>query len=126
MALRGGLHKLLCKIMESYEVWRWDTFAFDRTTCEDEIKAEAARHVFFQPPENLKIAYPCIIYTQTGRNVKYAGNSIYASKTQYNITVIDKTPDSTIPKFVEQLPLCKYDRRFVTDNLYHDIFTIYY
>lgn len=126
MGLRGGIHEELCKIMASYGMWRWNPLEFNHTTYEDDIKEEASRHVFFQPPENMKILYPCIVYERSGIDTKYAGNLPYAMKKRYSVTVIDKDPDSTIPDMVAKLPFCSFDRHFVNDNLNHDVFTIYY
>ena len=41
------------------------------------------------------------------------------------MTVMDKDPDSKIKAAVSVLPKCTYDRSFVSDGLYHTVFTIY-
>jgi hypothetical protein len=54
-------------------------------------------HVYFQPPENVKLEYPCIIYKRDFADTKFADNEPYAFKKRYMVTVIDRDPDSDIP-----------------------------
>lgn len=82
--------------------------------------------VYFQPPSTVNMVYPCIVYQRTDINIKHANNNPYSHKKGYTITVIDKNPDSTIPDRVGLLESANFDRRYVGDNLYHDVFTIYF
>ena len=84
------------------------------------------KHVYFQPTEKTKIEYPCIIYERAAGIDIPADNIPYLMHMSYNVTVIDKDPDSEIPSKVRALPLCTFNRHFVTENLHHDIFTIYF
>jgi hypothetical protein len=126
MALRTGLHDLLSEILSSFGVWLWDTIPFDETPLQEEIEKEAARHVYYQPPENFKMVYPCIVYERTGYDTIFANDKPYANTKQYTITVIDKNADSLISDKVAQLPRCGFDRHFTFDRLHHDVFKIYY
>jgi hypothetical protein len=126
MGLRGGLHKDLCSILSSFGVWLWDPINFENDSLEDAIEKEAKRHVYFQPPENFKIAYPCIVYEQSNIDTRHANNVPYSLTKQYTITVIDKNPDTRIPDKVACLPMCSFDRHFTSDNLHHYVFKIYY
>lgn len=83
-------------------------------------------YVYFQPPESVKMEYPCIVYGRFAVDIKFADNSPYANKKGYQVTVIDKDPDSEIPDKVMALPLCSYQRFFTVDNLNHDIYNLYY
>ncbi len=85
-----------------------------------------SKNVYFQPPVNLKIQYPCIIYQRSNMRTDYADNSVYLGKVRYTVTVIDEDPDSSIPAKVSELPLCIYDRFYVQDGLNHDTFTLFY
>ena len=85
-----------------------------------------SRNVYFQPPENLKISYPCIIYKRNDLYNHFADNTPYISDKQYMVTVIDKNPDSAIPDKVAALPKSRYDRHYTADNLNHDVFTLYF
>lgn len=83
-------------------------------------------NVYFQPPESMKMSYPAIVYCRTKIDNKHANNRVYLQSKAYQLTVIDKDPDSKIVKKVSKLPLCSFDRHFTSNNLNHDVFTLYY
>lgn len=85
-----------------------------------------SRNVYYQPPENLKISYPAIIYSKEDIDIKYANNKNYNNTNRYNIIVIDKLPDNNVINKILQLPLSSYDRHYNDDNLNHDSITLYY
>lgn len=82
--------------------------------------------VHFQPPASVKLIYPCIIYKRDAADTKFADNNPYAYEKRYQVTVIDKNPDSLIPDKIAALPKCLFDRHFTADNLNHDVFNIYF
>ncbi len=82
--------------------------------------------VYFQPPESFKMTYPCIVYERSRMNSRKANNHTYLKYNQYTVTVIDEDPDTEIPDKLFELPHCSHDRRFVSDDLYHDVFTLYF
>jgi hypothetical protein len=83
-------------------------------------------HVYYQPPENVSVQYPCIVYNRDYQQVDFADNSPYFRKTRYQVTVIDSNPDSLIPDLVSSLPLSRAVRHFTTAGLNHDIFNVYF
>ena len=85
-----------------------------------------ADNVYFQPPNNIGLQYPCIIYERSGSKVTHAGNLMYLRTKSYLVTVIDQNPDSDLPDKVEELPMCKFDRFFIIDTLNHHVFTLFY
>lgn len=88
---------------------------------------EGPRKVYFQPPENLQLEYPCIIYSRSPQHwSRHADNSPYANRKRYSLTVIDRNPDSLIPHQVEALPYISSSTHFTKDGLNHDIYTIYF
>lgn len=84
------------------------------------------RNVYFQPPESIQIKYPCIIYNRNSDRPRFANNKMYANKILYNVTLVDKNPDSSILEKFYTLPLCSFNRHYVSENLNHDVFSIYY
>lgn len=82
--------------------------------------------VYFQPPSNVVMEYPCIVYGVSDLDSKFADNLPYLQRTQYQITVIDRSPTADIWKKVGALPLCSMDRTAVVDNLNHYYFTLYF
>ena len=85
-----------------------------------------SRNVYYQPPESVKMQYPAIVYFRNGIENNHANDSFYNQNVSYEIIVIYKDPDSEIPLAVSQLPLCKFNRRYTADNLYHDVFILYF
>ncbi len=85
-----------------------------------------SRNVYFQPPPSVQMRYPAIIYSRSDIDTKYANNAVYLNDVAYQITVIDSNPDSEIVMKVANLPKCRFNRHYVSDNLNHDVFTIYY
>ena len=101
-----------------------------------------SNQVYFSPPESIKLKYPCIVYTRNNIDTRKANNRVYLYDYRYTVTLIDRDPDSEAFKkkekfeeeeansLVERLlfhfKYCSHDRTFTTDNLNHDVFTIYY
>lgn len=85
-----------------------------------------SRSVYYQPPANIKMAYPDIRYSRRDIESTHADNRIYSRMTCYELIVISKTPDHPVIEKLLELPYCSYDRHYVSDNLNHDVFTLYY
>lgn len=86
------------------------------------------RNVYFQPPESFKLKYPCIVYELNRiSKAKTNNDTVYKLNKQYTVTIIDDDCDTELPEqLLEKLSYCQHDRRFVSDNLYHDVFTVYF
>ena len=126
MGSRIGLHNMLCDALASVGQWLWDPLNFNTDDLPSAIASEAKKHVYYQPPEGFRMSYPCIVYERAAIDTRFASNIPYAHQKKYTVTVIDKDPESMIPDAISDLPKCSFDRHFVSDNLHHDIFTIYY
>ena len=83
-------------------------------------------HVYLQTPENAQMKYPCIVYKRDTSAVSRADNSLYRFTWGYQVTVIDRDPDSAITEAVKELPLCTFTTHFAVNNLNHDVFTLYF
>lgn len=88
---------------------------------------EGVVKVYYNPPESIKLEYDCIVYEYDGDNSSYANNTRYISSDRYSVTVISRDPDNTIGKqLMAKFRYCSFSRRFVSDNLYHDVYTLHY
>lgn len=83
-------------------------------------------NVYFQPPESIKLTYPCIIYTRGRYRPMRADNGAYVMRRPYSVTAIYRDPDSDLPERIASLPYCSHERHYTADNLYHDAFTLYF
>lgn len=81
---------------------------------------------YYQPPANLSMTYPCIVYERDSADTIFSNNVPYRYTKRYQVTVIDQDPDSDIPDSVAKLPMCTFSRHFTADNLHHDVFTLYF
>lgn len=90
---------------------------------------EGVEGVYYQPPYNIKLQYPCIIYSLNRIDNFYADGKRYASFPSYTVTLIDYDPDSIIQKNILDLNdscFVSFDRFFTSDNLNHWAYTISY
>ena len=81
---------------------------------------------YYQPPANVKLNYPCIVYHRNaGHDIK-ADDIRYVGWNSYLVTVIEKVPDSDIPDIVQDsFPHSQSVNYFQNDNLYHSVIKIY-
>lgn len=91
-----------------------------------QLLEEITTNVYFQPPTNVQLQYPCIIYKRDFADTKFADNGPYAYKKRYMITVIDQNPDSEITEKIALLPMSLFNRFYTVDNLNHDVFSMYF
>lgn len=85
------------------------------------------RNVYFQPPASVRLNCPCIKYSQSTPDVKRADDKVYNSTERYELIYIDSDPDSKVPnEILNRFQMCRFDRRYVADNLNHSVLTIYY
>jgi hypothetical protein len=86
-----------------------------------------SENVYYQPPESVKLKYPCIIYERAKTDVRYANNKVYNATKCYDLTLIYKNADSELfDKILTSFQMIQHDRSFKSDNLYHDVFKLYY
>lgn len=74
------------------------------------------------------INYPCFIVKRTSAYQPKANDKTYLFRPAYEVTYINRDePDPEMLYEVGQrFPLCNYQRHFISDNLHHDVWTIYY
>lgn len=84
------------------------------------------KHVYYQPPENLKMEYPAIRYSKSKIDSRYANNAKYSNFNRYEIIVIDRKPDNEVIQKILELPHSSFDRHYKSDNLNHDSIILYF
>lgn len=83
-------------------------------------------NVYYEPPESIKLKYPCIIFKRETSNGEHADNLRYTITTKYSITLVDTESDSSYISAILSLPFTEHTNHYVSDGLHHDIFTIYW
>lgn len=90
------------------------------------VKILGSNNVYFQPPANVRMKYPAIVYSRNDMDNQHADNIPYIQKMGYQIVYISKDPDDPVVQKIADLPYCRYDRHYNSDNLNHDVFSIYF
>lgn len=101
MGSRLELHEILCGVLNS-------------------------RSCYFQPPSSVRMQYPAIRYSIKDVEKRSADDIAYRKLPCYELILIDKNPDSEFIEKLLDLPYCSYDRHYESDNLNHDVFTLYF
>ena len=92
----------------------------------DSRVSNPSEHVSFQPDENTKINYPHIVYRREPAAVQHADNIPYLVTAKYEVTYIDRKPDSPVFDELEKRPYCSQKASFVEDGLNHAVFDLYH
>lgn len=87
-----------------------------------------SRNVYYQPPSNITMRYPCIVYHPNPTEDYYADNQRYFVYFSYRVQIIAHDPEfalfDTFPDNFEYAT--ETPQRFEADNLNHANYKIYY
>lgn len=83
-------------------------------------------NVYFQPPENVKMRYPAILYEPQDEDRMFAGNNTYGLTDGYEVTIIDQDPDSPVRQKFRWTFNCSFTRLLRAEGLNHFLYTLYY
>ncbi len=84
--------------------------------------------VYFLPGTNVTLSYPCIVYEYSDQEFLRANDRTYVDFEYYDVTIIDVDPTSDIKDRMVRhgFPGIRFDRRYLSDNLYHTVYKICY
>lgn len=80
---------------------------------------------YFQPPSNVSIGYPCIVYELDRIVKKRADNGVYLKTRRYQVKLITKNPDDPMVDALASMVYSEFERHYTADGLNHFVFTIY-
>lgn len=83
------------------------------------------RRVYFQPPSNLSMEYPCIRYCLRDIETDKANDKPYKASKSYELTYIDEDPDNDMAEKIAMLPMTSMVRSYVYDGLNCYVYIIY-
>lgn len=92
-----------------------------------DLKAELEKlgvKLYYNPPESIKMDYPCIVYNLDNMDSSFANNSKYLTNKSYELKYITFDVDDPMVDTIYNLPYCKFDRPYNADDLHHFVFTI--
>lgn len=98
-----------------------------RLNLHNELKALEDCEAYYQPPENLRIVYPCFVYRRIPGEQFRADNRMYKYHRCWEVIFITTDSESTIREdMLTQFPMCRHIRDYPADNLYHHVFNLFY
>lgn len=85
------------------------------------------KKAYFQPPENVKMEYPCVRYYRARPSIARADDKAYRYVECYELIVIETDVDSQIARYIaEHFQMAEVNARYVSNNLYHTPITLYF
>lgn len=94
---------------------------------EELVDVLGSEQVYFQPPESVKMKYDAIVYDFSTMSTRQADDLKYLKARGYDITVISRNPDNDlVDRILDRFMYSRFNRRYKSDNLYHDVLTLYY
>ena len=98
-----------------------------RLNLHKEFKNLGFKNVYFQPPENVKLKFPALIYKLNRMDISHANDRPYAIRDRYNVLYITKTPDDEmVEKLAWAFSTITNNTNYISDTLYHYSFDLYY
>lgn len=85
-----------------------------------------SKNVYFNPPQNKMLEYPCILYNLDDKQTVKADNINYLLQNFYNVTLIHPDPVNKIQDTIMELPYCTFISFYSADDLNHYRYQIYY
>lgn len=88
-----------------------------------------SNNVYFQPPSNISMKYPCIVYNRTNPYTINADDSTYLLRGHYSVTYIDSNVERAMAmqtKLLKSFEHISVERSFTSENLNHDVYNLYY
>lgn len=83
--------------------------------------------VYGKAPTNTTLSYPCIVIKLDTDHVRRADNRPYMKLKKYTLTLITSDIfDNTYDKLVDNLPYCRFENNYISDQLYHYKLVLYY
>ena len=83
-------------------------------------------NAYNDPPESVRMSYPAVKFARSKIVYTHAYDRVYKQDDRYEVVAIYRDPDDELPRKISRLPQCTHDRHYISDNLHHDVFTLYY
>lgn len=93
----------------------------------DLVNLLGSKNVYYDPPETIKLQYPCFIYQSDIPYDVKANNRSYMYVKRYSVTYIDTNPDNDMTKrILTTFGHASAGNPYTSDGLHHYPFDIYY
>lgn len=81
--------------------------------------------VYFEPPETMKLSYPCLVYSVSNIDIKHADNTPHVLNWRFQLTYITTDPDDPAVDKLSRLSAVRFDRSYRSGSLQHFVFQLY-
>lgn len=81
-------------------------------------------NVYFQPPDSVKMSYPCFIYSYSDVTILYSDSGAYLKSEEYIVKYITKKADPKMFDALLRLNSFRFDRHYIGDGLHHYSFVL--
>ena len=86
-----------------------------------------SNNVYYQPPANLRMKYPAIVYSLDGLDVKRFDNTRLINKNCFSVTHIYRNEsENLVETMLKNFEYISFDNRSIVDGIYNDHYTIYW
>lgn len=90
------------------------------------VAALGSNNVYYQPPADISMSYPCVVYHFDDDVMLHANNSPYWKYYTFTATLITKNPVPTeFMAAMDDMDYASFDRHYTTDNLHHFSYKIH-
>ena len=97
-----------------------------RLDFQQELRTLAPKAWYLRPPDN-RISYPCFVYKSVSPRMVRADNLGYLRSPGDEVLYISETEnEAIIDALTERFPFCSPGAPYISDDLFHYPFTIYY
>lgn len=88
-------------------------------------KAVAHNRVYFQPPENLRMDYPAVIFHLSRNKTTHASDGRFKDNQEYTVILITEDPQPDALDAILNIPYSTLETTYVSNGMNHFVFTIY-
>ena len=93
----------------------------------DALLRTIAPHTYYIAPSDDRMEYPAIMYFLDDEAREFANNATYRLTEGYQLTIMDRNPDSEVRKKFLALRLpCRFSRTFQTQGICHFVYFLNY
>lgn len=84
-------------------------------------------NVYFQPGPKSQMKFPCIVYTESLPYTNFSNNKTYNYTKLYNVKYISRSSNNPVNnKLLERFSMIKPRNFYVSDNLNHWTYDLYF
>lgn len=93
----------------------------------EKFRSLGIQNVYVNPPESVRMQYPCVKIKRSGIYTTSANNHKYMIKDRYDAVYITREPDDPmVHKILYEFDMSRFSMQIVKDDLYNENFVIYF